>query len=237
MLRLFKAGIKLKENNIVIEGRRNLVSPIRIYIPGDISSAGFFMVLAAIIPESKVLIKKVSLNPSRIGIIRVLKRMGAYIKVTKSQSHKVTKSEPMGDILVKSSSLRATRVRREEVPSLIDELPILMVTACHAKGTTVFEGVGELRVKETDRISSMSENLIKMGAKIEAVKTGNSENVAIHGVRQLKGASVKSYGDHRTAMSMIVAGLAAVSNSRIDDVSCINKSFPDFLNVLRSLVK
>ena len=243
MLRLFRAEIKVKQNTIVIKGNKELVSPGILIIPGDISSAAFFIVLATIIPYSLLYIKNVSLNPSRAGFIKVLKRMGADIKVTKSvrkpprrgPSQQVTSSEPMGDVLIKSSKLRGTIVRKKEVPSLIDELPILMVAASKAKGRTMFEGVGELRVKETDRIRSMFYNLKKMGAIITVFKTDSTENIIIQGVKQLRAARVKSFGDHRTAMSMVIAALAAIGNTRLDEISCINKSFPGFLSLLDTL--
>jgi 3-phosphoshikimate 1-carboxyvinyltransferase len=242
MLKLFKAEIKLKANNIVIKGNKKLVSPGDIYIPGDISSAGFFMVLAAILSRSEILIRNVNLNPSRTGIVKVLRRMGADIKVARSQSHKVTSGEPMGDILVKSSKLRGTVIKKEELPSLIDELPVLMVAACCAKGRSIFKGVEELRVKETDRIKSMLTNLQKMGADIKVTKSQrhnvtSEECVIIKGVMNLKGAKVRSFGDHRTAMSMVVAGLKAKGQTFIDDLNCINKSFPGFLTTLRTLIR
>ena len=236
MLELFKASIKLKRNAIVIKGNQPLVSPGRITIPGDISSASFFLVLAAILPNSRLIIRNVGLNPSRNGVMRVLKRMGAKIKVSSLKSQ-VLGVEPLGDIIIKSSLLKGTVVKKEEIPSLIDELPILIVAACNARGITVFEGVGELRVKETDRIRSMSENLRKMGADIVVSKTGSSEKIIIKGVKQLKGVRVRSFGDHRTAMSMVVAGLNAQGKTYIDDIICINKSFPDFLNLLGVLIK
>ena len=283
MLRLFKAGIKfssarntkalrkknkisngVNQNTIAIEGKKELVSPGRIFIPGDISSAAFFMVLGTILQNSRILIKDISLNPSRIGIIKILKRMGADIRITNYQLP-ITNYEPMGDLLVKSSSLKGTIVKKEEIPSLIDELPILMVAACFAIGKSVFEGVEELRIKETDRIISMSENLKKMGADIRVLsatsrggsssairiggcadvcgaknfggKTAKSEKIIIQGGRTLVGATVKSFGDHRTAMSMIVAGLAAEGKTRIDNITCINKSFPGFLNILKTLIR
>ncbi len=251
ILKLFRADIKvnpstrlridgersrtIKANKIVIKGDRELVSPGKIYIPGDISSASFFMVAAAILPNSRIGIKNVSLNPSRIGVIRVLKRMGARIKVQGSRL-KAQGYEPMGSLVVKSSFLKGTRVKREEIPSLIDELPILMVAACVANGRTIFEGIGELRVKETDRIRSMSENLSKMGAHIKVLKDDKSENIIIRGVKQFKGTRVRSFGDHRTAMSMVVAGLGAKGKTSIDDISCIDKSFPDFTRLLKTLM-
>jgi 3-phosphoshikimate 1-carboxyvinyltransferase len=232
MLKLFKANLKVQGNSISIRGGRMLVSPGRLDIPADISSAAFFMVASIIIPDSKILIKNVSLNPGRIGVIKVLNRMKAGLKIIKSGN---LGNEPAGDILAGSGSLRGTKIRKREIPSLIDELPILMVAACFAKGTSVFENAGELRVKETDRIKSMVSNLTKMGANIKVIKSGANEDIIIKGVKELYGAKLSSFGDHRTAMSMIIAGLAARGESSIDDVSCINKSFPDFLKTLRSL--
>lgn len=211
-----------------------LKSPGKIYIPGDISSAAFFMVAGSIIPCSKILIKNVSLNPTRTGAVKVLKRMGACINV-KCQMSNVKCAEPIGDVLVESSKLKGVRISKMEIPSLIDELPVLMVAASLARGKSVFEGVGELRVKETDRIRSMTENLKKMGADIRVSKVKAGESIIINGVKGLKGARVKSFGDHRTAMSMIVAGFAAKGTTHIDDVSCISKSFPDFIRVIKSL--
>ena len=241
MLQLFKADIKVKRNTIVMKGDKDLVSPGTVIIPGDISSAAFFMVSAAILPDSWVLIRNVSLNPSRTGVLKVLKRMGAYIKVKRQKEtclpagRKGKSREPSGDLLIKSNSLRGVTVKREEIPLLIDEIPILMVAACYARGKTVFEGAGELRVKETDRIRSMSENLKKMGAKISVSRADNTEKIIIEGVKQLKGRKVASFGDHRTAMSMVVAGLAAIGETVIDDITCIEKSFPNFLGILKTL--
>lgn len=234
MLRLFKADIQVKKNTIIVRGGRRLVSPGEIYVPGDISSAAFFMVAAAILPGSEIIIKNVSLNPSRSGVISVLKRMGVRIKVRASKPQ-ATRGESMGDIIIKGSRLKNATVKKKEIPSLIDELPILMVAGASGRGKTVFQGVEELRVKEADRINSMFSNLKKMGADIRVVKSGKGENIVVRGIGQLKGASVRSFGDHRTAMSMIVAGLAAIGQTKIDDISCINKSFPGFIKVLGGL--
>ncbi len=194
------------------------------------------MVLAAIMPDSQVLIKNVSINPSRAGIIRVLKRMKTKIRVSLIKS-RFSRQEPSGNIIVKSSSLQGITIKKEEIASLIDELPILMVAGCFARGTSVFEGVNELRVKETDRITSMVSNLKALGADIRVVRSNGLENIIVRGVKELQGGKVKSFGDHRTAMSMIVAGLAAKNKVFLDDISCINKSFPDFLKVLKSVTK
>ena len=235
MLKIFGANIIVKNKTLTLNPNRNLVSPGDIYIPGDISSAAFFMVLALIIPGSKIIMQRVSLNPTRSGIINVLKRMQARIIV--SQNNKSKNFEPMGNLLVKSSPLKGVAISSSQIPALIDELPIIMVAACFAKGSTVIKGVGELRVKETDRIISMVKNLKSMGADIAVKKINTQECIVIRGGKQLKGASFKSFSDHRTAMSMIVAGLAARGESRVDDISCINKSFPGFLTVLKSLDK
>ena len=242
MLKLFKADIKLSRNNIVIKGGKELASPKRIYIPGDISSASFFMIATAILPDSLLIIKNVNLNPSRIGIINVLRRMEANIKIrhlspnTYHLTPDVKNYEPTGDIIVKSSKLKGAIIKREEIPFLIDEIPILMVAACFACGRTIFEGAGELRVKETDRIRSMSENLKKMGANISLSKVNAVERIIIKGVKHLEGTKVRSFGDHRTAMSMVAAGLAAEGETTIDDISCINKSFPGFISTLKKLM-
>ncbi len=233
MLKVFKSNISVKRNKIRICGRKELLSPGKVYVPGDISSAAFFMVAAAIVPNSQIRIKNVSLNPTRTGVLNVLKRMGADIRV---QAQGVSQGEPLGDLIVKHSQLKKTRIKNKEIPFLIDELPVLMVAACFAKGKSIFEGVKELRVKETDRIQSMCFNLKRMGAKIKVRKSGNNELIEIEGVKALNGAELKSFGDHRTAMSAIVAGLSANGTSHIDDIECIKKSFPGFLPVLKGLL-
>lgn len=252
MLKLFKADVGVQGNSVTIRGGKELVSPGRLVIPGDISSASFFLVLAAILHGSRLVIRGVGLNPSRLGVVQVLQRMGARIRVTPpallrrssandwwrtARGVRGTGYEPAGDLTIAGSSLRATVVKKQEIPSLIDELPILMVAACFAKGRTVFEGVAELRVKETDRVRSMTENLTRMGAVIQVAATGRSEDIIVQGVSELRGSRVKSFGDHRTAMSMVVAGLKAKGETRIDGIVCISKSFPNFLPLIRALVR
>jgi 3-phosphoshikimate 1-carboxyvinyltransferase len=234
LLKFFNIKVKKQGKTITLSGKQELSPRTNLYIPGDISSASFFIILTAILAKSRIMIKNVSLNPTRIGLLRVLKRMGIRLKIKKIRSPG-SDFEPRGDIFVESSSLRGTLVGKEEIPSLIDELPVLMVAACFAKGKTVLENIGELRVKETDRIKSMAENLRKMKAKIKISKLKKSEDIVIKGVGQLQGAHLRSYADHRTAMSAIVAGMKAVNSTHLDDVSCINKSFPGFLTILRSL--
>jgi len=233
MLRLFGAAVNPKGHRISLTGGRALESPGKIYIPGDISSASFFIAGALILPGSHLIIKDISLNPTRIGIIKVLKRMGADIKLTKQ----IKGYEPMGDLVIKSSDLKATTVEKTEIPSLIDELPILMVVSCFADGETRFCGVEELRVKETDRIKSMVDNLRKMRADIKVIKSGKQVCISVKGGRGLKAAQVESFGDHRTAMSMVIAGLGATGKTKVSGLSCIAKSFPGFQSVLKSIIR
>jgi len=221
-------GVKLKKNKQEIVLNPGAVLKARsIEVPGDISSAAFFMVAALIVPRSRVLLKNVGLNPTRTGVIDVLKRMGGRIEI-KNRSRIC--GEPRADILVRSSRLKSVCISGKIIPRLIDELPVIMVAACAAKGTTVLKDASELRVKETDRIASMAVNLGKLGAKLEP----RTDGIIIHGGEKLKGARVKSFGDHRTAMSMAVAGLIAEGRTTIEDTECINTSFPGFLKLLKS---
>ncbi|MBU0547497.1 MAG: 3-phosphoshikimate 1-carboxyvinyltransferase [Candidatus Omnitrophica bacterium] len=237
MLKAFGANITVNKNSITLRPDRGLTSPGQIQIPGDISSAAFLAVLAIIIPGSKIVIERVSLNPSRCGIINILKRMGAKIKVVPFKGDELQSFEPMGNLTVISGKLKATVVNPSEIPSLIDEIPVLMVAACFAEGRTIIKGAGELRFKETDRINSMVVNLKSMQADIRLIKSGDLENIVIKGKGFLNGTKLKSFGDHRTAMSMVVAALAAKGSSRLDYISCISKSFPSFLTALNTLLR
>ena len=226
-------GASLKEEKkkkgkeiILIPG--SSLKPMDIDVPGDISSAAFFIVAGLIAPRSRVLLKNVGLNPTRTGIIDVLKRMGAHLEI---KNRTRVCGEPRGDILVKSSKLKGVYLGGKIIPRLIDELPIIMIAACAAQGTTVIKDAAELRVKETDRINSMAVNLKALGAALEPAADG----MIIQGRRKLKGTKVKSFGDHRTAMSLAVAGLIAQGQTIIEDTECINTSFPEFFKLLRSL--
>lgn len=237
MLKIFGADIVIKKKSIVLKPAKNLVSPQVVYIPGDVSSAAFFIVLATIIPGSRVFIERSGLNPGRAGIINILKRMRARIRIRYARGDNRQRFEPLGDLIISASKLKGTIVYSHEIPTLIDELPILMVAACFAQGRTIIKGASELRVKETDRIKSMVSNLRSMGADIQLKKVTSGEDVLIKGTGRLFGADLKSYGDHRTAMSMVIAALAAEGESRIDNIACISKSFPGFLATLNSLSK
>lgn len=230
MLRLFGADIKVNGLEVAISGKKILISPGNIYIPGDISSCAFFIVGATIIPGSKIIIRGVGLNPTRSYFFTILKRMGADVCILKKKNLH-NNSEPCADIKVCSSHLSATVLTEEEVAYCIDELPILAVAACFAKGITRISHAAELRIKETDRIYSMVTNLKKMGASIH--NEGN--DLIIKGTGRLKGATLSSFGDHRTAMSMAIAGLAAIGDTTIKNTQCINKSYPDFSKILKNI--
>lgn len=247
MLKSFGVSLKVKGRSVAITSPcKYLSSPGRIIIPGDISSAAFFLVAAAIIKGSQLTLKSVGLNPTRTGIIDILKRMGADIKIFNVQYsgrkifdflHSKQKSniyEPTGDITIKGTGkLVATTITLKEIPRTIDELPILMVAASCAQGKTQIRGAGELRLKETDRINSMVLNLSKMGAKI---KSNSQGDIIIEGTKRLRGSKVDSFSDHRTAMSMVIAGLVAEDKTTIADTACIDTSFPDFMLTLQKII-
>ncbi|MGE5280377.1 MAG: 3-phosphoshikimate 1-carboxyvinyltransferase [Deltaproteobacteria bacterium] len=231
MMRLF--GARLRHGAGVIDLRPSrLATPGHVAVPGDFSSAAFFIVAALLVPGARLLIKDVNLNPTRTGALDVLKRMGARLRVIR----RAAGYEPAGDLEVRYSRLRSTQIAADEVPRLIDELPVLMVAAGLARGTTVIRGVGELRVKETDRTRSMGMNLTKLGVRLTVKGQGKREDIAITGTDAFPGASFHSFGDHRTAMSCFVAGLAGQGSSRLDDTTCIRKSFPGFLQTMEHLL-
>jgi 3-phosphoshikimate 1-carboxyvinyltransferase len=199
-------------------------------VPGDISSAAFWMVAAAARPGSRLLIKDVGLNPTRTGIIDVLVRMGARIReVIESSLH----GEPIGNLDIKGGKLRATEIRGAEIPNVIDEIPILAVAAALAEGTTVIRDAAELRVKETDRIAVVASHLRAMGAKVEEFPDG----MAITGGSPLKGAQLQSHHDHRIAMAFSIAGLFASGETVMEGTDCVNTSYPGFEQTLRVMQK
>ncbi|MBI3333522.1 MAG: 3-phosphoshikimate 1-carboxyvinyltransferase [Candidatus Omnitrophica bacterium] len=197
-------------------------------IPGDISSAAFFLVAAAIVPGSTVTVRGVGFNPTRDGIAALLSGMGAALDMRPVSEDAW---EPVRDITVTGAPLRAIHVERGMIPRVIDELPVLMVAATQAEGTTVIEGAGELRVKETDRIRSMAAGLAAMKARIRV----EGDSVLIDGPSRLKGAVVDSFSDHRTAMALAVAALVAEGQTTIEGSEWVGISFPGFFETLSSL--
>ncbi len=228
MLKHFGAAVTVRGFKVSVRGVRELRAR-RVEVPGDISSASFFMAAAAIVKGSRVRIGGVGINPTRAGIINVLKRMGAKVSVM----NRTDGFEPAADIEVAGSGLKGIVIREREIPSLIDELPVIFVAASLAAGRTTIEGAGELRVKETDRIRSMKEGLEAMGGRIRV----SGDRIVIDGVEKLNGSRLKSFDDHRTCMALAVAALGAAGDSEIDDVACVSKSFPKFFDKLNMLKK
>ena len=197
-------------------------------VPGDFSSAAFFIVAALTVKGSELLIRNTGLNPTRTGLLDVLRRMGADIRV---ENQRVVSGEPVGDLVCRHSPLSGVDVEPLLVPSLIDEFPILCVAASMAEGVTTIRGAGELRVKESDRIAGVAVPLRRMGVEIEEYEDGMS----IKGRGSLKGATVSSLGDHRLAMSFAVASLAASGVTAIKHAEAVNVSFPGFFDKLKGL--
>jgi len=223
------ANRRLKEIRISLEGGQ-IPESRDFRVPGDISSAAFWMVAAAAQPDSRLLVKGVGMNPTRTGIIDVLIRMGARIReVVETDMH----GEPRGTIDIKGGPLRATTIEGAEIPNVIDEIPILAIAAALAEGRTLIRGASELRVKETDRIAAVAANLRAMGAEVEEFPDG----MAITGGKPLTGAKLPSFGDHRIAMAFAIAGLFASGETVIEDTACVQTSYPEFADILQKIQK
>jgi 3-phosphoshikimate 1-carboxyvinyltransferase len=220
-------GAKIRGTSV--RGNREFCGA-EIDIPGDISSAAFFMVAALLAPKTDLLIREMGVNPTRTGILEVLHRMGANLEV---KDEKIISEEPRANILLRNSKLRAIKISGEIIPRIIDEIPVIAVAATQAEGLTEIRGAKELRVKESDRIATVSSELKKMGADIQELEDG----MFIVGPTRLKGATVKSYGDHRVAMAMAIAGLVAEGETVIEDTACIETSFPGFEEILQKITK
>lgn len=201
-----------------------------ITIPGDISSAAFWLVAASIVPHSEITLRNVGLNPTRTAVLDVLRRMGADFEVVPTSS--ADAGEPYGDITVRTSpGLRATDVLPQEIPNLIDEIPVLAVAAAFAEGTTSIRNARELRVKESDRIATTAGNLRLMGGQVEEFDDG----LAVTGGQPLSGTELPSFGDHRIAMSFLMAGLASQGTTMLDATESIDTSYPGFAEHLKTL--
>ena len=229
MLEFFGAQIKKEKLFTKVNGNQEL-NGRDFFIPGDISSAAFFMVAACMLEGSDITIREVGLNPTRMGLADVLESMGADIQIKRAKKA----IEPYGDIRIRFAPLKGTTVEKEKIPLLIDEIPVLAVLAASAEGETCIKGAGELRVKETDRIFSISENLKRLGAEI----TSRGENLIIKGSgRRFRKSRLESFADHRTAMAMSVAALLADGECTIKNIDCVNTSFPGFFDMLGYLKK
>ncbi|MCM1272594.1 MAG: 3-phosphoshikimate 1-carboxyvinyltransferase [Clostridium sp.] len=227
MLEQFGVDIKSEGKTVTVSPAEELLAR-KINVPGDISSATYFMVAAAITPNSCVTIKNVGINPTRDGIIKVLNRMGADLSV-----ENVSKTgEPTADITVRTSKLKGCEIGGDMIPTLIDEIPAIAVLACFAEGETVIRDAEELKVKESNRIDVMVSNLKAMGADIEATEDG----MIINGGKDLHGSHIDSKLDHRIAMSFAVAAMNADGETEIDGFECVDISYPTFYKDLSRLV-
>lgn len=227
MLEYFGGSIEILGTHAIVTPEPELVGQ-KVIVPGDISSAAYFIAAALIVPNSEVLIKDVGINPTRDGILRVCRQMGANITLLNKNT---VKGEPSADLLVHSSPLHGTLISGELIPTLIDELPILAVLASFADGETIIRDAQELKVKESNRIDVMVENLSKMGVDIHATEDG----MIIRGGKPLHGAVIDSKLDHRIAMSFAIAALQADGETEILGSECVNISYPDFYQDLKKI--
>lgn len=232
MLKNFGYKITItKKGTIAVNGAaigKERINAANINIPADISSAAFFIVAASIIPNSSILLRDVGINPKRLGVITILQMMGANINIHNKRQFG---NEPIADLEVTSTSLQGVDIPTELVPSAIDEMPIIMVAAAYAKGTTRIHGAEELRIKESDRIAAMVEGLKHIGVNAKALKDG----AVIQGGCNINGGTVDSYGDHRIAMSFAVAACGAQSPIQIQKCVNVATSFPNFIECANSL--
>jgi 3-phosphoshikimate 1-carboxyvinyltransferase len=225
MLEYFLVRTLKKDRDISIYGIQTPESRDFV-VPGDISSAAFWLVAAAAMPDSHLCIKEVGLNPTRTGIIDVLVRMHAHVM---DAVNLTDQGEPIGNVTVKGGRLEGTVIEGDEIPNVIDELPILAVAGALAGGKTIIRDAAELRVKETDRIAAVATNLRAMGVEV----TERDDGMEITGGGKLKGARLKSFGDHRIAMAFAVAGMFADGETTIADVDCVDTSYPGFEEVTK----
>ena len=232
LLRSFGANIVSDKNTCTITPPETLHGQ-HIEVPGDISSAAFFIVAALITPNSEIIINNVGINDTRAGILKVCQDMGANITLLNAREEG---GEPVADLLVKTSSLRGTIVEGDIIPALIDELPVIALMACFAKGQTIIKDAHELRVKESDRIAIMTENLGAMGADIIDTEDGFIINSRSNNtIPTLYGTNINCSMDHRIAMTFAVAGLNADGETIITDSDCVDVSYPGFFTQLEQL--
>ena len=226
MLNYFGAGVTSEGTTASIHPEPVLEAR-EVQVPGDISSAAYFIAAGLLTPGSEILLKNVGINPTRDGMLKVCRSMGAQITLLNEKQD----GEPTADLLIRSSELHGTTIEGAIIPSLIDELPMIAVMACFAQGTTVIRDARELRVKESDRITVMVDNLKRMGADIE----GTEDGMIIRGGKPLHGAQIDSHMDHRVAMSFAVAGTICDGPLTIQNGECVNISYPAFYDDLYRL--
>ena len=227
MLGGFGGKVAVDGLTLAVDGHTELAAQ-EVHVPGDISSAAFFLVAAAMIPGSDLMVRDVGCNPTRDGVLEILKEMGAAIEL---RNQRTEAGERVADIYVEGGSLKGIDVGVGLVARTIDEYPILAVAAALADGVTKFNGVKELRYKESDRIAAMTEGLRALGVVVEECEDG----MTIYGGNSLRGGAVKSYGDHRIAMALAIAGLVSEQGVEIDDAGCVDISFPSFFDLLAEI--
>ena len=227
MLGGFGGSISVDGLTIMVDGRPSLTGR-SVHVPGDISSAAFFLAAAAVIPGSDLVVRDAGCNPTRDGVLEVLRRMGASIEL---DNPRLEAGERVADVHVTGGTLKGVDVGAELVARTIDEYPILAVAAAVAEGVTTFSDVEELRYKESDRIASMTEGLRALGVAVEEHQTG----MTIRGGKGFAGGAIKTYGDHRVAMSFAIAGLLCDKGIEIDDAACIDISCPPFFDLLAEI--
>ena len=230
MLRRMGASLESKGNSISLLPLNSPLTSLSMRIPGDISSAAYFLVAAAIHPNARIVIKDCGVNPTRTGIIDILLAMGAKLKIDRER---LEAGEPLADIVVESSDLSGVEVGGDIIPRLIDEIPVLAVAGCVARGKTVIRDAGELKVKESDRIATVANELSRLGAQIEPLPDG----MTIYGGRPLSGTEVDSHFDHRLAMSLAIAGLTAAGETTIRHAQVAEVSYPAFWQTLRQVTE
>ncbi|MBQ6807390.1 MAG: 3-phosphoshikimate 1-carboxyvinyltransferase [Lachnospiraceae bacterium] len=226
MLRTFGADVRTEDTTAIIKPQPSLTAQT-INVPGDISSAAYFIAAGLCVPNSEILIKNVGINPTRDGILKVALAMGGNITLLNENYD----GEPTADLLVKSSELHGITIEGDIIPTLIDEIPIINIMAAVAKGTTIIKDAAELKVKESNRIDVMVDNLTAMGAQI----TGTDDGMIIEGGKPLHGAFIKTHLDHRIAMSFAIAALLAEGETTLEDKELANISFPTFYHDLEKL--
>ena len=227
--RMMKAmGADIAEDGLQVTVRRSRLRAANIRVPGDISGAAFWMVAAACHPNARLRIRSVGINPSRTGVVEVLESMGARIHLENEHDDL---GEPAADIVVESSDLNGVEIAGDLIPRVIDEIPVLALAACYAKGTTIIRDASELRVKESDRISATVDGLTRLGADIEELEDG----MLVRGGRKLTGTTCRSHGDHRIAMTMGIAGLLADGETTVLGADDAAISYPSFWDTIKAL--
>ena len=223
-------GAAVTTGGSTIRIRRSDLTSMDVWVPGDISGAAFWLVLGACHPNAHIRVHRVGINPTRTGVLEALKAMGAKITM---ENIRQDAGEPSADLVVESSKLQATELCGDMIPTVIDELPVLALAACFAKGTTYIRDAHELRVKESDRIRATVEGLSRLGANIKE----QTDGMVIEGGAPLTGAEVNSYGDHRIGMTMGIAGLLAKGETVVNGAEAVGASYPRFWDTLDSLTK